>query len=456
MANQLDPIPKIKWCVPVIPSVIEGFSLYEAFGKLVTLMNNNIDIMNEGITEINNALAEVGNIDDKIAGKYDKTGGTITGNVNIQGNLDLEEHEAQNISKLTLNNEDKTTIFTPTNYLTDWSQSINTTITGTNKLDITNTICNTPTSIISPANKEYVDEQFTKAFPKTGGTITGNVKIDGDLDMSHRLIKDVDIIQATEETLTNYGTAGMYYQAPQFKSGTDGVFSENGVEITDGTDYVNFGVVENTENELVHGITTSKDINIIGKNLNIQTTAFGASLSTSGRGSFTIKGTGLKGEYVTGTDTPVSLINFTLTKCNAASPTTGENVANKNYVDETINTKGIRLYHEEQPVDFNSFANKPDNIYNSLPSGFVSFLSENAGKAVYLYNMTIAAEGGSSTTHNVMMTPSGNQADAITNPSNNGWWFNIRTSTGAYMYYLNYIIDANEIYLYEYKLTQTN
>jgi hypothetical protein len=152
-------------------------------GDLNMKCNSIMDVSNITFCNSTNYLETINdlsyNINELLSNKYDKTGGVISGNVEISGNLDMSCNLINDVSNIFFCNS--------TNYLDTIAQldiSINkllVIIDDLSAVDLTEVL-------------QAIDDLSNNKYEKTGGLISGDVEISGNLNMSCNLINDVSNI----------------------------------------------------------------------------------------------------------------------------------------------------------------------------------------------------------------------------------------------------------------------
>ena len=405
--EQISNINNICPCSKTVPTILEGTSLYESMCKLVTLTNSLIDEVNTLITAYNN-----------IGSEFDKylplSGGTMTGTLNMNNN------SISNITALTTN-----TAFIKTNlpanaWQADTSRATNVKYVddnGINQIDGSNTyfienynfFTNINATFDAFLNEHFglcfiannlqfeINGQSTKGitcfwYPRYSTPATNsagwttlvydtdkqdyyNIYFNYSFDNKTANITVTPVLSTLPEL--NYITNNNGTFTGTLTNG-DMTLSESGLEVSNTSDgTISTGFVEGTSNDTVTGIRSTKNLFLYGAGITLN----------ANNGSILVQGT--------------------LQNANCTTPTTPNQVANKNYVDNAISAistiptpSGIETYDIRTTGWFDRA-----NFINSISTELDEFLIMNYNKPFILTNNEIEMNGHSADVYLNMWSP---------------------------------------------------
>ena len=402
--EQISNINNICPCSKTVPTILEGTSLYESMCKLLTLTNSLIDDVNTLITAYNNLGSE-------FAKYLPLNGGTMT------GSIDMNNNRISNVTTLTTNTafiktnlpsnawSGDTTLATNVKYVDD--NGINQ-IDGSNTYFIENynfftnikgtfdTFLNEHFGLCFIANNLQfeINGQSTKGItcfwyprystPATNSAGWTTLVYDTDKQDYYNIyfnysfdnktanitvtpilssIPDLNYISNNNGTFTGTLTNG------------DMTLSESGLKVSNTSDgTISTGFVEGTSNDTVTGIRSTKNLFLYGAGITLN----------ANNGSILVQGT--------------------LQNAKCTTPTTPNQVVNKNYVDNAISAiptpNGVATSNIST-TGWNDFF----DFINSISVELDEFLTMNYNKPFILTKNEIEMNGHSSDAYLNMWTP---------------------------------------------------
>lgn len=447
--EQISNINNICPCSKTVPTILEGTSLYESMCKLVTLTNSLIDEVNTLITAYNN-----------IGSEFDKylplSGGTMTGTLNMNNN------SISNITTLTTN-----TAFIKTNlpanaWQADTSRATNVKYVddnGINQIDGSNTyfienynfFTNINATFDAFLNEHFglcfiannlqfeINGQSTKGitcfwYPRYSTPATNsagwttlvydtdkqdyyNIYFNYSFDNKTANITVTPVLSTLPEL--NYITNNNGTFTGTLTNG-DMTLSESGLEVSNTSDgTISTGFVEGTSNDTVTGIRSTKNLFLYGAGITLN----------ANNGSILVQGT--------------------LQNANCTTPTTPNQVANKNYVDNAISAIPTPSGVETSDILTTGW-HDGGSFISSISTELDEFLIMNYNKPFILTNNEIEMNGHSSDAYLNMWTP-------ITppNPATHSWQTITKDAqnNNTYLLRFNYIhsesatLEVYQLYL---------
>ena len=334
--EQIPNINNICACNKTVPTILEGSSLYESMCNLVTITNSMIDEVNKLITAYNNIASE-------FAKYLPLNGGTMT------GNLDMNNNSISNVTTLTTN-----TAFIKTNlpanaWQGDTSRATNVKYVddnGINQIDGSNTyfienfnfFTNINATFDSFLNEHFgvcfiannlqfeINGQSTKGItcfwyprystPATNSAGWTTLVYDTDKQDYYNIYFNYSFDNKTANiTVTPVLSTLPELNYIKNNNGTftgtltngDMTLSESGLEVSNTSDgTISTGFVEGTSNDTVTGMRSTKNLFLYGTGITLN----------ANNGNI--------------------LVHGTLQNANCTTPTTPNQVVNKNYVDNAI------------------------------------------------------------------------------------------------------------------------
>lgn len=430
--EQISNINNICPCSKTVPTILEGTSLYESMCKLLTLTNSLIDEVNTLITAYNN-----------IGSEFDKylplSGGTMT------GRIDMNNNNISNITSLTTN-----TAFIKTNlpanaWQGDTSRATNVKYVddnGINQIDGSNTyfienynfFTNINATFDAFLNEHFglcfiannlqfeINGQSTKGItcfwyprystPATNSAGWTTLVYDTDKQDYYNIYFNYSFDNKTANiTVTPVLSTLPELNYIKNNNGTftgtltngDMTLSESGLEVSNTSDgTISTGFVEGTSNDTVTGIRSTKNLFLYGAGITLN----------ANNGSILVQGT--------------------LQNANCTTPTTPNQVANKNYVDNAISAIPTPSGVETSDIITSGWYDGGSFI-SSISTELDEFLIMNYNKPFILTNNEIEMNGHSSDLYLNMWTP-------ITppNPSTHSWQTITKDAQNNNTYLLNF------------------
>lgn len=448
--EQTSNINNICPCSKTVPTILEGTSLYESMCKLVTLTNSLID-------EVNTLIAAYNNIGSEFDKYLPLSGGTMT------GSIDMNNNNISNITTLTTNTAYIKTNLPSNAWQTDTSRATNVKYVddnGINQIDGSNTYFIENYNFFTNINAtfdSFLNEHFGVCFiannlqfeinghstkgitcfwyprystPATNSAGWTTLVYDTDKQDYYNIYFNYSFDNKTANiTVTpvlstlpelNYITNNNGTFTGTLKNG-DMTLSESGLKVSNTSDgTISTGFVEGTSNDTVTGIRSTKNLFLYGTGITLN----------ANNGSILVQGT--------------------LENANCTTPTTPNQVVNKNYVDNAISAIPT-------PSGIETFDNRTSGWYDggsfisSISTELDEFLIMNYNKPFILTNNEIEMNGHSSDTYLNMWTP-------ITppNPATHSWQTITKDAqnNNTYLLRFNYI-HSESATLEVYKLNLT-